>query len=83
MLIPLRPKSVSNIVSLINDDKIHTFSKNAPTVDALLNSRYEMKYFVSESTAQAIRGFIQSRMPLDKYSRIPGGFYPIVSMYLD
>ena len=82
-VVPLRPKSISDVISFINEDKFHTFSQNLPAADSLLNSRYEMKYFVSEATAQAIRGVIQSRMPLDKYSRIPGGFYPIVSMYLD
>lgn len=53
-------------------------------MDRTLSCRYELKYLVSEATALAINEFIKPLMPLDRYSKLqPGGFYPIVSLYID
>jgi VTC domain len=53
-------------------------------VDTVLGCRYEMKYRISESKARAIEQFIKPYLHLDRYSRLrPGGFYPLVSLYLD
>jgi len=53
-------------------------------VDRTLGSRYELKYRISESKAQAIAQFIKPCIHLDHYSRMqPNGCYPIVSLYLD
>lgn len=52
--------------------------------DRMLRSRYEMKYLISESKAEAIRQYIRSYMQPDRYSKLQqGGMYPIVSLYLD
>jgi len=43
-----------------------------------------LKYLISEAKAAAIAEFIKPHMPVDRYSKLqPGGFYPIVSLYLD
>jgi len=53
-------------------------------VDTVLGCRYEMKYRINESKARAIEHFIKPYLHLDRYSRLrPGGFYPLVSLYLD
>ena len=53
-------------------------------VDRTLNCRYELKYIVSESQAEAIEQFVRPYIEMDKYSKLqPEGFYPIVSLYLD
>lgn len=46
--------------------------------------RFELKYRISESKAEAARQFIKPYLPLDRYCKLqPGGAYPIVSLYLD
>jgi SPX domain protein involved in polyphosphate accumulation len=53
-------------------------------VDRMMGCRYELKYRISESKAQAIVQFIEPHLPLDHYSRLqPTGAYPIVTLYLD
>lgn len=53
-------------------------------MDRTLSCRYELKYLVDEATALAIAEFIKPIIPLDRYSKLqPGGFYPIVSLYID
>lgn len=50
----------------------------------MMGCRYELKYRISESKAQAIAQFIEPHLPLDHYSRVqPTGAYPIVTLYLD
>jgi len=53
-------------------------------VDHTLAYRYEMKYLISESKAQALVQFIKPYLQLDRYCKLqPGWAYPIVSLYLD
>ena len=53
-------------------------------IDNTLRCRYEMKYLISKSKAQAIAQFVESHIPLDRYCKLsPTGDYPIVSLYLD
>jgi len=53
-------------------------------VDRMLQCRYEMKYVITESKAEAIRQFIKPYIQPDRYSKLQrGGWYPIVSLYLD
>jgi hypothetical protein len=50
----------------------------------LLACRFELKYRVSESKAQAIRDYVRHYLPMDHYAmNYPGGQYPISSLYLD
>jgi len=52
--------------------------------DRTLTCRYELKYIISCAQAAAIAEFIKPYLELDHYSRLqPGGYYPIVSLYLD
>jgi len=56
----------------------------AKTDDRMLGSRYELKYLISESKAQAIVQYIKPYLQVDRYSKLQrGGDYPIVSLYLD
>lgn len=83
-VVPLRPIRKSTIrPSVASEPGIDFLDQAVPEIDPVLSCRYEMKYFISETTAQAINGYLQNRMPLDKYSRGNGGFYPISSLYLD
>ncbi len=46
--------------------------------------RYELKYRISESKAQAIRDYVQHYLSVDKYALMyPDRQYPISSLYLD
>jgi len=52
--------------------------------DRTLGCRYELKYRINESKAQAITQFMRPYISLDHYSRLqPDKSYPIVSLYLD
>jgi len=52
--------------------------------DNLLACRYEFKYRISESKANAIERFIKPYLHLDHYSKLQASrAYPIVSLYLD
>jgi hypothetical protein len=52
--------------------------------DKVLVRRYELKYRISEPTAQAVKGFISAFLSPDPYTRRwPDGQYPICSLYLD
>jgi hypothetical protein len=52
--------------------------------DNILACRYELKYRISEPTAQAIRRFIKPYLHPDRYAKLqPDGTYPIVSLYFD
>jgi hypothetical protein len=46
-------------------------------------SRYENKYIISESQAEAIRCEVSLRLPLDKHSILFPGGYHVRSLYLD
>ena len=49
-----------------------------------IQSRYEVKYLISESKAAAIAQFIKPYVRLDRYCKLqPSGSYPIASLYLD
>jgi SPX domain protein involved in polyphosphate accumulation len=58
--------------------------KTGNMVDRTLACRYELKYHISESTAEAISQFVKPYLGLDRYSKLQRrGYYPIVSLYLD
>jgi hypothetical protein len=49
-----------------------------------LVNRYELKYFISESQAAAIKQLIKPHIQLDRYCQIqPEGAYTLASVYLD
>lgn len=57
---------------------------HTPPKDNLLACRYELKYRISESKAQAIKTYVQNFLPVDRYALIyPDRQYPISSLYLD
>lgn len=63
---------------------LSTVKGSGVQVDRTLGSRYELKYRINESKAEAIAQFVKSYINLDHYSRLqPRGCYPIVSLYLD
>lgn len=52
--------------------------------DKTLRCRHELKYHISESTAEAIVQFIKPYIPLDRYCKLQRSRdYPIVSLYMD
>jgi hypothetical protein len=52
--------------------------------DRLLRCRYELKYRINESKAEAIKEFIKPYLHLDHYCKLQrSGAYPIVTLYLD
>lgn len=52
--------------------------------DRTLACRYELKYHITESKAEAIAQFIKPFLQLDRYCKLQrSGDYPIVSLYLD
>jgi hypothetical protein len=54
------------------------------TADNTLFCRYELKYRISESKAEAIEQFIKPYIHLDRYAKLqPDRTYPIASLYLD
>lgn len=56
----------------------------SPKKDNLLACRYELKYRISESKAQAIKTYVQNFLPVDRYALgHPDKQYPISSLYLD
>jgi hypothetical protein len=53
-------------------------------VDRMLQCRFEMKYVITESKAEVLRQFLKPYIQPDRYSKLQrGGWYPIVSLYLD
>jgi SPX domain protein involved in polyphosphate accumulation len=54
------------------------------TNDKLQAQRFELKYLISEETAQAMRDFVRSHLVLDEFSaKQPSLAYAIHSLYLD
>jgi len=52
--------------------------------DKMLSCRYELKYRIHESKAQAVAKYVQSYLPIDRYSHgRPNLEYPISSLYFD
>lgn len=52
--------------------------------DRLQKQRFELKYIVTESKAQAIRFFCENYLQLDSFGATqPGNSYPVHSLYLD
>lgn len=61
-----------------------TSSPAAAYVDRALGCRFELKYLLTDAKAEALAQYVKSYLSLDRYSKLqPGGFYPIVSLYLD
>ncbi len=64
--------------------KVHPDRQPKKTVDRMLACRYEMKYLINEIETAAIERYIRPFLEPDKYSKLQrGGYYPIVSLYLD
>jgi hypothetical protein len=58
--------------------------KPSRTTDRMLACRYELKYQIGESKAEAIAQFIKPYLRLDHYCKLqPSGAYPVVTLYLD
>ncbi len=54
------------------------------TGDRMLACRYELKYVIDEAQVAAIEYYVRPFLELDRYSKLQrGGFYPIVSLYMD
>lgn len=52
--------------------------------DRTLACRYELKYHITETQAEAISEFVRPFVQLDRYCKLqPSRDYPIVSLYLD
>ncbi len=63
---------------------VSTKKKAVKVVDRVMGCRHEIKYLISESTAQMIAQFIKPYISQDPYCKLQrGGAYPIVSLYLD
>jgi hypothetical protein len=59
-------------------------AKPVDLADRTLACRFEMKYHITESKAQAISQFVRQYIEADRYCKLQrGGDYPIVSLYLD
>lgn len=82
-VIPLRPASTKKVSSVDHSSGIRVVQRTAPTADSILRCRYEMKYVVTPSKAQALMGFVRTHLPRDRYSNACRGAYPLVSLYLD
>jgi hypothetical protein len=58
--------------------------KTLELADKTMRCRHELKYHISESTAEAIVQFIKPYIPLDRYCKLQRSRdYPIVSLYID
>lgn len=52
--------------------------------DRMQQSRFELKYLISERTAQRLRDFVRCHLSMDEYSvGRPNYSYPVHSLYLD
>lgn len=52
--------------------------------DRMQQSRFELKYLISENTAQRLRDFVRCYLAMDEYSvGRPNYSYPVHSLYLD
>src|SRR5437763_17097630 len=52
--------------------------------DRMQQSRFELKYLISENTAQRVRDFVRCYLAMDEYSvGRPNYSYPVPSLYLD
>ncbi len=54
------------------------------SVDRLQTQRFEVKYLISESTAQSVRDYVRSYLKPDDFAaNLPNFSYPVHSLYLD
>jgi hypothetical protein len=61
-----------------------TSKERSRALDQLLGCRYELKYRISESKAEAIAQFIKPYLHLDRYCKLrPSSAYPVATLYLD
>jgi hypothetical protein len=66
------------------DKKAGVIKHTDSWVDGVISRRYEMKYIICESKAEAIKQFIKPYVQLDRYCKLQrNAVYPIVSLYLD
>ncbi|TFG44848.1 MAG: polyphosphate polymerase domain-containing protein [Candidatus Brocadiia bacterium] len=50
----------------------------------VISGRYELKYYIDESKAEAVKQFIKPYLHIDRYGKDkPGNSYPIASLYFD
>lgn len=54
------------------------------SADRIQTQRFEIKYLVSESTAQSVRDYVRSYLKPDDFAaKLPNFSYPVHSLYLD
>lgn len=85
-VIPLRlPKKPAASPGTITQKHLETIQHVRPQQkDTMLSCRYELKYRIRESKAQALTQYIQSYIAADQYSRkCPDFKYLISSLYFD
>lgn len=84
----LSPSQVKSAVDISVLSKLDLRKKSAPALrlnqHGMLARRYELKYRISESTAQKVKGFVTAFLSPDPYTRRwPDGQYTICSLYMD
>jgi len=67
-----------------SENNIRIVKQPDNSIDSVISCRYELKYRIYESNAEAIKQFIKPYVQLDRYCKLQrSGAYPIVSLYLD
>jgi hypothetical protein len=80
----LKPISGQSTGSHSHKQNVKTRKMPDKHTDKTLRCRHELKYHISESTAEAIVQFIKPYIPLDRYCKLQRSRdYPIVSLYID
>jgi len=71
-------------VGLNSKNNVAITKQSNSSVDSVISRRYELKYRICESKAEAIKQFIKPYVQPDPYCKLQrAGTYPIVSLYLD
>ena len=74
-----KPDSVSTV-----RPSVKKHSSAPKQKDKMLSCRYELKYRIRESKAHAIANYVQSYLPIDRYSHGQANLeYPVSSLYFD
>jgi hypothetical protein len=69
---------------MMTESKVTSVRPTPKSGDRMLACRYELKYIINEAQVAAIEYYVRPFLELDRYSKLQrGGFYPIVSLYLD
>ena len=81
---PVKQTSRQNPSSRHQKGDSDVAKKLTELTDRTLACRYELKYHISESEAEAIAQFIKPYLQVDRYCKLRrSGDYPIVSLYVD